>query len=109
MGLKLSVIIPMYNEEKHAADTARTLSAFLDGKFPDGDYEIIFSNDGSRDSCAEKDTELNLPQVRVIGYPDNRGKGSAVREGVMNSLPSSIPTVTLHTAVTRYTAFTVSL
>ena len=45
MGLKLSVIIPMYNEEKHAADTARTLSAFLDGKFPDGDYEIIFSND----------------------------------------------------------------
>ena len=86
MGLKLSVIIPMYNEEKHAADTARTLSAFLDGKFPDGDYEIIFSNDGSRDSCAEKVTELNLPQVRVIGYPDNRGKGSAVREGVMNSL-----------------------
>ena len=60
MGLKLSVIIPMYNEEKHAADTARTLSAFLDGKFPDGDYEIIFSNDGSRDSCAEKVTEHEL-------------------------------------------------
>ncbi len=90
MGLKLSVIIPMYNEEKHAADTARTLSAFLDGKFPDGDYEIIFSNDGSRDSCAEKVTELNLPQVRVIGYPDNRGKGSAVREGVMNSLGDAV-------------------
>ena len=90
MGLKLSVIIPMYNEEKHAADTAKTLSAFLDEKFPDGDYEIIFSNDGSRDKCAEKVSELNLPHVRVIGYPDNRGKGSAVREGVMNSLGDAV-------------------
>lgn len=86
MGLKLSVIIPMYNEEKHAADTAKTLSTFLDEKFPDGDYEIIFSNDGSRDRCAELVSELSLPHVRVVGYPDNRGKGSAVREGVIAAL-----------------------
>lgn len=90
MGLKLSVIIPMYNEEKRAADTARTLSDFLDGKFPDGDYEIIFSNDGSRDSCAKLVSELALPHVRVIGYPDNRGKGSAVREGVISALGEAV-------------------
>ena len=90
MGLKLSVVIPMYNEEKHAADTARTLSAFLDEKFPDGDYEIVFSNDGSRDNCAAKVSELDLPHVRVIGYPDNRGKGSAVREGVLGALGDAV-------------------
>ncbi len=82
MELKLSVLIPMYNEEKTAVSTAAALSAFLDGKFPDGDYEIVFSDDGSRDGCAELLKKAALPHVRVIGYPDNRGKGSAVREGV---------------------------
>ncbi len=83
MNKKLSVVIPMYNEEKTAANTARTLSSFLDEKFPDGGYEILFSNDGSRDKCAELVSAEMLPNVKVVGYPDNRGKGSAVREGVL--------------------------
>ncbi|MBE6637513.1 MAG: glycosyltransferase [Ruminococcaceae bacterium] len=83
MPPRLSVLIPMYNEEKIAADTARTLSAYFDEKFPDGDYEIVFSNDGSRDRCGEAVEELALPHVRVVGYPDNRGKGSAIREGIL--------------------------
>lgn len=82
MELKLSVLIPMYNEEKNAVATATSLSEYLDEKFPDGDYEIVFSDDGSRDSCAELLKKAELPHVRIVGYPDNRGKGSAVREGV---------------------------
>jgi len=83
MTPRLSVLIPMYNEERIAAQTAKTLTAYFDSVFPDGDYEILFSNDGSRDNCAEAVRELNLPHVRVVGYPDNRGKGSAIREGIL--------------------------
>ncbi len=79
---RLSVLIPMYNEERIAAQTAQTLTSYLDAAFPDGDYEIVFSNDGSRDNCAEAVRSLALPHVRVEGYPDNRGKGSAIREGI---------------------------
>lgn len=84
MSLKLSVLIPMYNEEKVVANTARTLTSFLNEKFPNGDYEIIFSNDGSLDRSVDILNELSLPNVRIVGYPDNRGKGSAVREGILN-------------------------
>ena len=83
MTPRLSVLIPMYNEERIAAQTAKTLTAYFDSVFPDGDYEILFSNDGSRDNCAEAVRELNLPHVHVVGYPDNRGKGSAIREGIL--------------------------
>ena len=83
MSPRLSVLIPMYNEERIAAQTAKNLVAYFDAAFPNGDYEIVFSNDGSRDNCAEAVRELNLPHVRVVGYPDNRGKGSAIREGIL--------------------------
>ena len=82
---KLSVVIPMYNEEKIAAETAMTLYAFLKDHDPSLDFEVVFADDGSRDNCGEIVRRLNLPQVRVVGYPDNRGKGSAVREGVLDS------------------------
>lgn len=90
MSCKLSIVIPMYNEEKIAAETAQTLVTFFDQKFPSGDYEIIFSDDGSRDNCAKAVTSLGLPHVRVVGYSDNRGKGSAVREGVLAAKGDSI-------------------
>lgn len=64
MELKLSVLIPMYNEEKTAVDTAASLTAFLDKKFPGGDYEILFSNDGSRDRCAELVEKAAFPSCQ---------------------------------------------
>lgn len=88
--MKVTVCIPMYNEEAIAADCARTLCASMDkGLVPCGDeYEIIFCDDGSRDSCGDRVREVAAlcPQIRVIGYSDNRGKGSAVREAVLASV-----------------------
>lgn len=69
MELKLSVLIPMYNEEKTAVDTAASLTAFLDKKFPGGDYEILFSNDGSRDRCAELVEKLRSLMSESSGIP----------------------------------------
>ena len=81
--MKFSLIIPMYNEASIIADTARTLSAYMSEHFDD--YEILFSNDGSRDGCDKIVEELNLPCVRVVGYPENHGKGCAIRTAMLES------------------------
>ena len=81
--MKFTVCIPMYNESKIIADTAKRLSNYMNENFED--YEIIFSDDGSTDGSADIVRALNLTNVRVIGYSDNRGKGSAVREAMLAS------------------------
>lgn len=81
--MKFSLIVPMYNEAAIIRDTAMTLSSYMSSQFDD--YEILFSNDGSTDGCDEIVRGLNLPHVRVVGYPVNRGKGCAVRTAVMDS------------------------
>ncbi len=91
--IALSVIIPVYNEEKIVADTAKTLVEYLDGKFPGGNnvvdasktYEIIFSDDGSTDATAECVKSFNHPCVRLVGHMPNKGKGAAVRDGMLSA------------------------
>ncbi len=78
---KISLCIPMYNENSIIADTAKTLHEYMSATF--ADYEIIFSSDGSTDGCDKTVEELQLPNVRVVGYPDNRGKGCAVRTALL--------------------------
>ena len=81
--MKISLVIPMYNESKIIEATARELSEYMSKNFDS--YEILFSNDGSKDDCAQKCAALNLPNVRVVGYDVNQGKGCAVREGIMQA------------------------
>lgn len=87
--MKVSICIPMYNEEAIAADCARTLhDAMAAHTVLTGDsFEIIFCDDGSSDKCAERVREVaaELSDILVVGYPDNRGKGSAVREAIAAS------------------------
>ncbi len=78
---KISLCIPMYNENSIIAETALTLHEYMSATF--ADYEIIFSNDGSTDGCDKTVEDLKLPHVRVVGYPDNRGKGCAVRTALL--------------------------
>lgn len=82
--MKFSLCIPMYNEASIIADTARTVSDYMSEHFDD--YEIIFSNDGSRDNCGEIIEDLALPHVKVIGYKDNMGKGYAVRMAMLEAV-----------------------
>ena len=83
--MKLSVIIPMYNESSIIGSSVKQFNDYLSSNFDD--YELIFANDGSKDNCgdvvasySEKD-----PRVRLVGYEHNRGKGCAVRTGVLAS------------------------
>lgn len=88
--MKISVCIPMYNEAKIAADTARTLwEAMAENRRRHGwEFEILFADDGSRDDCGERVRAVaaeGKSEIRVVGYERNRGKGGAVREAVLAS------------------------
>ena len=81
--MKISVIIPMYNESAIIADTARALSDYMQKSFDS--YEIIFFDDGSADGSRGIVSALELPCVRALGYEQNRGKGSAVRHAMLSA------------------------
>lgn len=78
----LSIIIPAYNEERRLPSTLRAIIAFLSTQpFP---YEIIIVDDGSTDATvsAVKHVQAQCPDLRII-CNDHRGKGYAVRSGVL--------------------------
>ena len=79
--MKFSLCIPMYNESSIIKKTAQTLHDYMSKNFDD--YEIIFSDDGSRDGCGDMVREMDLPCVRVVGYEQNMGKGYAVRTAML--------------------------
>lgn len=82
--MKISLCIPMYNESSIIESTALTLHKYMREHFGE-DFEIIFSDDGSRDGSANIIKNLGLTNVKVVGYEKNQGKGCAVRHGVLES------------------------
>ncbi len=83
--MKISVIIPMYNEEKIIRDTAKQVHEYIMERFGEGEFEVLFSNDGSLDRCADAVRSLELSGIRVTGYEKNRGKGCAVRTAILEA------------------------
>jgi len=83
--MQVSLIIPVYNEEKILKETCERLVAFMEKTYES--YEILFSNDGSIDASALILTELEkeYSSVRSVGYEKNCGKGCAVRTGMLAS------------------------
>lgn len=80
----LSVVIPAYNE-------ARRLPSFLDSvlryleKGTNGSFEIIVVDDGSIDGTARVATAMDTGSgvIRVLRLDRNRGKGFAIRTGML--------------------------
>ena len=83
----LSIIIPAYNESARIGKTLREVVAYLEDQ--PGGGEVIVVDDGSRDDTtgvAERVfAERSVPAVegRVIRVEPNRGKGHAVRTGLL--------------------------
>jgi glycosyltransferase involved in cell wall biosynthesis len=73
--VKLSVLMPVYNEERTVEMAAKRL---LDVEFP-CDVELVVVDDGSRDSTPDKVAALDDPRVVSVRHQVNRGKGAAVR------------------------------
>jgi len=75
--MKLSVIIPVYNESK---TIGRIVGAVK--KVPlDMEKEIIVIDDGSTDTTASVISNFQFPISKFITFEKNRGKGAAVRAG----------------------------
>jgi len=78
--VRLSVIVPAYREDR-IAHTVRRLREGLEKVDREGGIEIVVVDDGSHDGTAEL-AEQGGADV-VIRQPVNRGKGSAVRAGML--------------------------
>lgn len=75
---RLSVVIPVFNERNTVGEAIRRVR---DAPLPI-DREIIVIDDGSDDGTRDILNRLRDSTVRVISYPNNRGKGAAVRRGI---------------------------
>jgi dolichyl-phosphate beta-glucosyltransferase len=80
----LSVVIPAYNEARRLPPFLARVRGYLDARYP-GSYEVIVVDDGSRDGMAEALSGLGAdwPELVVIEHATNRGKGAAVRTGML--------------------------
>lgn len=81
--LTLSVIVPAYNEAKRISQTLRSIDKYLADKH--WSYEILVVDDGSSDQTQTVVNQLKLPNVRLLSYDQNRGKGYAVCFGVKHA------------------------
>jgi dolichyl-phosphate beta-glucosyltransferase len=77
----LSVVIPAYNETARLPATLAKIDAYLRAAHPD--HEILVVDDGSTDGTADAARAAGLRSLSVIGYAPNRGKGYAVRRGML--------------------------
>ena len=80
---KLSIIIPMYYEEKVVNECYKRLKQMVE-KLKGYDYELIFVNDGSKDNTLNLLEEIakNNNKVKIISFSRNFGHQAAVTAGL---------------------------
>lgn len=82
MQIKLSVIVPCYNEAERFKDGVDHFLNYLNRRLYT--WELILVNDGSQDSTRSliKDASAKNKNVKLVSYSKNRGKGYAIIQGV---------------------------
>jgi glycosyltransferase involved in cell wall biosynthesis len=79
----LSAVLPAYNEEAIIERTVRHVAGVLSGLC--ADFEVIVTNDGSRDRTGEVLAALQASEpalnLRVVTHPKNQGYGAALASG----------------------------
>ncbi len=80
---ELSVVIPAYNEEHRLPTTLESVHDFL--KQTGHSFEVLVVDDGSLDGTTQvvESFAESHPAVRLVSYQPNRGKGHAVRVGML--------------------------
>ena len=84
MDLQLSVILPAFNEAHRLPCFLPSVREHLSENYP-GRHEVIIVDDGSRDDTSQVLTPLQAEwcELTVLRHPVNRGKGAAVRTGML--------------------------
>ncbi|NJE03856.1 glycosyltransferase family 2 protein [Thermococcus sp. MV11] len=80
----VSVLMPAYNEGKTLENAVKITMKELRGL----DYEIVIINDGSTDNTEEVARMLceSYKNIKLASYPENRGKGYALKKGFEKSV-----------------------
>lgn len=79
----LSLVIPVYNEEKRIKKSLERILSYLSSVCVE--YEIIIVDDGSSDKTLDVVEGLITDRIRIIPVSENRGKGYAVKMGMLAS------------------------
>ena len=81
----LSIVVPAYNEAERIGGTLKRMLAYFDAQ--PYTYEILVVSDGSSDDTMEvvEPIAAQRSQVRLLSYAGNRGKGYAVRYGILRA------------------------
>lgn len=80
--MKISIIIPAYNEESRLPQTLQSILKFTSDR--QEEFEIIVVDDGSKDNTSQVAKEFN-EKIVVLTLESNQGKGAAVRKGVLQA------------------------
>ena len=83
--MKLSIVIPAYNEAERLPAMLMDMKSFLENS--DIDSEVIIVNDGSKDNTVNviKDFFTDFKDIRLINNSENKGKGYAVKTGMLEA------------------------
>ncbi len=84
MKTDLSIVLPAYNESQRLPPYLREVQRYLENAYPDA-YEAIVVDDGSDDGLVEviEAWRAGWPALRIMSHSSNRGKGAAIRTGVL--------------------------
>jgi glycosyltransferase involved in cell wall biosynthesis len=81
----LSIILPMYNEEKAIGRTLHDLTLIL-SSLPGIRFEILVIDDGSSDNSGTEVEKIQNHCIRLIRHPYNIGNGAAVKTGIRQAV-----------------------
>jgi len=84
-SMRWSVVVPAYNEEQRLPAYLREIITYFDDR--EEAYEVIVVDDGSHDKTVNvvERFQVAAPSVRLIKLMENRGKGYAVRTGMLEA------------------------
>lgn len=92
--MKLSLVIPAYNEAEGVHHTADRLSSVLSTLETNYRVEVIFVDDGSKDATLKllRETFAGDPRFQIVAHEENKGPGAAIRTGFAHAAGDVIVT-----------------
>tara|TARA_Y100000310_G_scaffold130047_1_gene129217 strand:- start:1240 stop:1947 length:708 start_codon:yes stop_codon:yes gene_type:complete len=81
--MDLSIVIPIYNEEKRVKESILQINSFLKNNQNIDNYEIICVVDGPTDKTREILESINLENLKLTEKRENKGKGYSTKQGML--------------------------
>jgi glycosyltransferase involved in cell wall biosynthesis len=84
-GVRLSVVMPVYNEASVLSSVLDDIATHVLDAVPDSELVVVDDNSSDRSPQLLAETHANDPRVRILTNVTNRGHGPSVRRGIDES------------------------